>query len=44
MLTLSGAPDRVVSPSDFSLQHKKSQQTKQGLSYNFFKLSQDLPF
>ena len=23
MLTLSGAPDRVVSLSDFSLQHKK---------------------
>ena len=44
MLTLSGAPDRAVSWSDFSLQHKKSQKTKQDLSNNFFKLLQDFVF
>ena len=36
MPTLSGAPDCVVSWSDFSLQHKESQKTKQDLSYSFF--------
>ena len=30
MLTLSGAPDRVVSWSDFSVQHKKCQKAIQG--------------
>ena len=44
MLTLSGAPDHVVSWSDFLLQHIKSQKTKQNLSDNFFKLLQALSF
>ena len=39
MLSLSGVPDRVVSWSDFPRQ-RNSQETKQDLSYNFFKLLQ----
>ena len=45
MLTLSGAPDRVVSRSEFSLSIKRSENyTVQFLSYSFFKLLQDLSF
>ena len=43
MPTLSGAPDRVVSWSDFSLQHKTVRKLT-GSVAQFFKLLQDLSF
>ena len=43
MLTLSGAPDRVVSWFDFSFQHENVRKLKD-LLYNFFKLLPDLSF